>query len=150
MAQGGRRGGGGSQGGAEEQGQALACTRGNLAGRTAAAKAMQSRAGGKGHGNCQPADSLSPPFLASKLQPEEASLLPFFTLSGGTPSTRITPEFSKWASDEMPSTSNGESSKQEPMQKTCKNSDIEKGQHLRASPESKDKSVSKCEVQSDT
>lgn len=27
---------------------------------------------------------------------------------------------------EMPSTSNGESSKQEAMQKTCKNSDIEK------------------------
>ncbi|XP_048352537.1 E3 ubiquitin-protein ligase RNF220 isoform X3 [Sphaerodactylus townsendi] len=47
-------------------------------------------------------------------------------LNGGTPSTRITPEFSKWASDEMPSTSNGESSKQEPIQKTCKNSDIEK------------------------
>ncbi|XP_053100299.1 E3 ubiquitin-protein ligase RNF220 isoform X6 [Hemicordylus capensis] len=47
-------------------------------------------------------------------------------LNGGTPSTRITPEFSKWANDEMPSTSNGESSKQEPMQKTCKNSDIEK------------------------
>ncbi|KAM6327331.1 E3 ubiquitin-protein ligase RNF220 isoform 3-T3 [Podargus strigoides] len=47
-------------------------------------------------------------------------------LNGGTPSTRITPEFSKWASDEMPSTSNGESSKQETMQKTCKNSDIEK------------------------
>ncbi|XP_055986888.1 E3 ubiquitin-protein ligase RNF220 isoform X2 [Sorex fumeus] len=45
---------------------------------------------------------------------------------GGPPSTRITPEFSKWASDEMPSTSNGESSKQEAMQKTCKNSDIEK------------------------
>ncbi|KAM9003169.1 E3 ubiquitin-protein ligase RNF220 isoform 1-T1 [Sarcophilus harrisii] len=49
-------------------------------------------------------------------------------LNGGTPSTRITPEFSKWASDaEMPSTSNGETSKQEvAMQKTCKNSDIEK------------------------
>ncbi|XP_013924371.1 PREDICTED: E3 ubiquitin-protein ligase RNF220 [Thamnophis sirtalis] len=47
-------------------------------------------------------------------------------LNGGTPSTRITPEFSKWASDEMPSTSNGECSKQEPAQKTCKNSDIEK------------------------
>ncbi|XP_043408436.1 E3 ubiquitin-protein ligase RNF220 isoform X1 [Chelonia mydas] len=47
-------------------------------------------------------------------------------LNGGTPSTRITPEFSKWASDEMPSTSNGESSKQEALQKTCKNSDIEK------------------------
>uniref|UniRef100_A0A6I8Q5C2 E3 ubiquitin-protein ligase RNF220 n=1 Tax=Xenopus tropicalis TaxID=8364 RepID=A0A6I8Q5C2_XENTR len=47
-------------------------------------------------------------------------------LNGGTPSTRITTEFSKWASDEMPSTSNGESSKQETMQKTCKNSDIEK------------------------
>ncbi|KAG8132297.1 hypothetical protein E2320_010158, partial [Naja naja] len=47
-------------------------------------------------------------------------------LNGGTPSTRITPEFSKWASDEMPSTSNGEGSKQEPAQKTCKNSDIEK------------------------
>ncbi|XP_032733461.1 E3 ubiquitin-protein ligase RNF220 isoform X1 [Lontra canadensis] len=48
-------------------------------------------------------------------------------LNGGPPSTRITPEFSKWASDaEMPSTSNGESSKQEAMQKTCKNSDIEK------------------------
>ncbi|NWI91677.1 RN220 ligase, partial [Pitta sordida] len=47
-------------------------------------------------------------------------------LNGGTPSTRITPEFSKWASDEMPSTSNGESSKQDTMQKTCKNSDIEK------------------------
>ncbi|MGH0131171.1 UNVERIFIED_CONTAM: hypothetical protein FKN15_028270 [Acipenser sinensis] len=48
---------------------------------------------------------------------------------GGTPSTRITPEFSKWASDEMPSTSNGESSKQEAAstaQKTCKNSDIDK------------------------
>ncbi|EPY78311.1 hypothetical protein CB1_001108006 [Camelus ferus] len=27
-------------------------------------------------------------------------------LNGGLPSTRITPEFSKWASDEMPSTSN--------------------------------------------
>ncbi|KAK2507994.1 hypothetical protein MC885_006625 [Smutsia gigantea] len=55
--------------------------------------------------------------------------LTFFVLlfpSGGPPSTRITPEFSKWASDaEMPSTSNGESSKQEAMQKTCKNSDIE-------------------------
>ncbi|MEE6495304.1 hypothetical protein FKM82_002004 [Ascaphus truei] len=47
-------------------------------------------------------------------------------LNGGPPSTRITAEFSKWASDEMPSTSNGESSKQEAMQKTCKNSDIEK------------------------
>ncbi|XP_005050198.1 PREDICTED: E3 ubiquitin-protein ligase RNF220 isoform X4 [Ficedula albicollis] len=47
-------------------------------------------------------------------------------LNGGAPSTRITPEFSKWASDEMPSTSNGECSKQETMQKTCKNSDIEK------------------------
>ncbi|XP_015210810.1 E3 ubiquitin-protein ligase RNF220 isoform X5 [Lepisosteus oculatus] len=51
-------------------------------------------------------------------------------LNGGTPSNRITPEFSKWASDEMPSTSNGESSKQDAstatMQKTCKNSDIEK------------------------
>ncbi|XP_041446371.1 E3 ubiquitin-protein ligase RNF220 isoform X5 [Xenopus laevis] len=47
-------------------------------------------------------------------------------LNGGTPSTRITTEFSKWASDEMPSTSNGESSKQETMQKTCKNSEIEK------------------------
>ncbi|XP_044522203.1 E3 ubiquitin-protein ligase RNF220-like [Gracilinanus agilis] len=48
-------------------------------------------------------------------------------LNGGTPSTRITPEFSKWASDEMPSTSNGESSKQEvAMQKTGKKSDIEK------------------------
>ncbi|XP_075404000.1 E3 ubiquitin-protein ligase RNF220-like [Tenrec ecaudatus] len=47
-------------------------------------------------------------------------------LNGGPPSTRITLEFSKWASDEMPSTSNGESSKQEAMQKTCKNSDIEK------------------------
>ncbi|XP_069088901.1 E3 ubiquitin-protein ligase RNF220 isoform X3 [Pleurodeles waltl] len=47
-------------------------------------------------------------------------------LNGGTPSTRITTEFSKWASDEMPSTSNGESSKQEPLPKTCKNSDIEK------------------------
>uniref|UniRef100_A0AAY4AT01 E3 ubiquitin-protein ligase RNF220 n=1 Tax=Denticeps clupeoides TaxID=299321 RepID=A0AAY4AT01_9TELE len=34
-------------------------------------------------------------------------------LNGGMPSTRITPEFSKWASDEMPSTSNGESSKQD-------------------------------------
>ncbi|XP_066454094.1 E3 ubiquitin-protein ligase RNF220 isoform X1 [Eleutherodactylus coqui] len=47
-------------------------------------------------------------------------------LNGGTPSTRITTEFSKWGSDEMPSTSNGESSKLETMQKTCKNSDIEK------------------------
>ncbi|KAM4641502.1 E3 ubiquitin-protein ligase RNF220 isoform 5-T5 [Discoglossus pictus] len=48
-------------------------------------------------------------------------------LNGGTPTNRITTEFSKWASDDMPSTSNGESSnKQEAMQKTCKNSDIEK------------------------
>ncbi|KAG8436995.1 hypothetical protein GDO86_007906 [Hymenochirus boettgeri] len=47
-------------------------------------------------------------------------------LNGGTPSTRITTEFSKWTSDEMPSTSNGENSKQDAMQKTCKNSDIEK------------------------
>ncbi|XP_040216893.1 E3 ubiquitin-protein ligase RNF220 isoform X2 [Rana temporaria] len=47
-------------------------------------------------------------------------------LNGGTPSTRVTTEFSKWASDEMPSTSNGENSKLEAMQKTCKNSDIEK------------------------
>ncbi|MBZ3871559.1 E3 ubiquitin-protein ligase RNF220 [Sciurus carolinensis] len=47
-------------------------------------------------------------------------------LNGGPPGTRITPEFSKWASDKMPSTSNGESSKQEAMQKTCKNSDIKK------------------------
>ncbi|KAG2461353.1 RN220 ligase, partial [Polypterus senegalus] len=49
--------------------------------------------------------------------------------SGGTPSNRITPEFSKWASDEMPSTSNGECNKQDTTavtQKTCKNSDIEK------------------------
>uniref|UniRef100_A0A3P8S5Q4 E3 ubiquitin-protein ligase RNF220 n=1 Tax=Amphiprion percula TaxID=161767 RepID=A0A3P8S5Q4_AMPPE len=35
-------------------------------------------------------------------------------LNGGMPSNRITPEFSKWASDEMPSTSNGESSKTDP------------------------------------
>ncbi|XP_036410889.1 E3 ubiquitin-protein ligase RNF220a isoform X2 [Megalops cyprinoides] len=54
-------------------------------------------------------------------------------LNGGTPSNRITPEFSKWASDEMPSTSNGESSMQDgssssssSTQRTCKNSDIEK------------------------
>ncbi|XP_048395025.1 E3 ubiquitin-protein ligase RNF220a isoform X3 [Stegostoma tigrinum] len=48
-------------------------------------------------------------------------------LNGGTPSNRITPEFSKWASDEMPSTSNGESGKLEAQtQKTCKNSEIEK------------------------
>ncbi|XP_030631310.1 E3 ubiquitin-protein ligase RNF220a isoform X2 [Chanos chanos] len=54
-------------------------------------------------------------------------------LNGGMPSNRITPEFSKWASDEMPSTSNGESSKQEPSSastsstpRTCKNSEIEK------------------------
>ncbi|XP_073500127.1 E3 ubiquitin-protein ligase RNF220 isoform X2 [Phyllobates terribilis] len=47
-------------------------------------------------------------------------------LNGGTPSTRITTEFSKWSNDEMPSTSNGENSKQEAMQKTCKNSDIDK------------------------
>ncbi|KAM8930928.1 E3 ubiquitin-protein ligase RNF220 isoform 4-T4 [Pelodytes ibericus] len=47
-------------------------------------------------------------------------------LNGGTPSTRITTEFSKWASEEMPSTSNGECSKQESMPKTCKNSDIDK------------------------
>ncbi|XP_066548791.1 E3 ubiquitin-protein ligase RNF220a isoform X8 [Amia ocellicauda] len=51
-------------------------------------------------------------------------------LNGGTPSNRITPEFSKWASDEMPSTSNGETGKQDAStataQKTCKNSDIEK------------------------
>ncbi|XP_056599527.1 E3 ubiquitin-protein ligase RNF220a isoform X6 [Triplophysa dalaica] len=54
-------------------------------------------------------------------------------LNGGVPSNRITPEFSKWGSDEMPSTSNGESSKQEPSSscssstpRTCKNSEIEK------------------------
>ncbi|XP_077087340.1 E3 ubiquitin-protein ligase RNF220a isoform X8 [Siphateles boraxobius] len=54
-------------------------------------------------------------------------------LNGGVPSNRITPEFSKWASDEMPSTSNGESTKQEPSSssssstpRTCKNSEIEK------------------------
>ncbi|XP_069794942.1 E3 ubiquitin-protein ligase RNF220a isoform X6 [Narcine bancroftii] len=48
-------------------------------------------------------------------------------LNGGTPSNRITPEFSKWANDEMPSTSNGESVKLElQTQKTCKNSEIEK------------------------
>uniref|UniRef100_A0A3Q2ZHT8 E3 ubiquitin-protein ligase RNF220 n=1 Tax=Hippocampus comes TaxID=109280 RepID=A0A3Q2ZHT8_HIPCM len=35
-------------------------------------------------------------------------------LNGGVPSNRITPEFSKWASDEMPSTSNGESCKMDP------------------------------------
>uniref|UniRef100_A0A3P8ZZC4 E3 ubiquitin-protein ligase RNF220 n=1 Tax=Esox lucius TaxID=8010 RepID=A0A3P8ZZC4_ESOLU len=37
-------------------------------------------------------------------------------LNGGMPSNRITPEFSKWASDEMPSTSNGETSKLQPPQ----------------------------------
>ncbi|XP_049603492.1 E3 ubiquitin-protein ligase RNF220a isoform X3 [Syngnathus scovelli] len=59
-------------------------------------------------------------------------------LNGGMPSNRITPEFSKWASDEMPSTSNGESCKMEPstpssstpsaacVPRTCKNSEIEK------------------------
>ncbi|XP_041960253.1 E3 ubiquitin-protein ligase RNF220a isoform X9 [Alosa alosa] len=54
-------------------------------------------------------------------------------LNGGMPSNRITPEFSKWASDEMPSTSNGESSKQDlsspstsSAPRTCKNSEIEK------------------------
>uniref|UniRef100_A0A8C9SC99 E3 ubiquitin-protein ligase RNF220 n=1 Tax=Scleropages formosus TaxID=113540 RepID=A0A8C9SC99_SCLFO len=53
-------------------------------------------------------------------------------LNGGTPSNRITPEFSKWASDEMPSTSNGEGNKQDACgasaaaPRTCKNSDIEK------------------------
>uniref|UniRef100_A0A4W5JZ66 E3 ubiquitin-protein ligase RNF220 n=1 Tax=Hucho hucho TaxID=62062 RepID=A0A4W5JZ66_9TELE len=59
-------------------------------------------------------------------------------LNGGMPSNRITAEFSKWASDEMPSTSNGESSKQQLPQdpnaacsssnapRTCKNSEIEK------------------------
>uniref|UniRef100_A0A3Q4HUY7 E3 ubiquitin-protein ligase RNF220 n=1 Tax=Neolamprologus brichardi TaxID=32507 RepID=A0A3Q4HUY7_NEOBR len=54
---------------------------------------------------------------------------------GGMPSNRITPEFSKWASD-MPSTSNSESSKTDPSTpssssssscapRTCKNSEIE-------------------------
>nr|XP_046215881.1 E3 ubiquitin-protein ligase RNF220a isoform X2 [Oncorhynchus gorbuscha] len=59
-------------------------------------------------------------------------------LNGGMPSNRIVAEFSKWASDEMPSTSNGESSKQQLPQdpnaacsssnapRTCKNSEIEK------------------------
>ncbi|XP_033993689.1 E3 ubiquitin-protein ligase RNF220a isoform X3 [Trematomus bernacchii] len=58
-------------------------------------------------------------------------------LNGGMPSNRITPECSKWASDEMPSTSNGESSKTDPgtpssscssscAPRTCKNSEIEK------------------------
>ncbi|XP_029309032.1 E3 ubiquitin-protein ligase RNF220a isoform X3 [Cottoperca gobio] len=58
-------------------------------------------------------------------------------LNGGMPSNRITPEFSKWVSDEMPSTSNGESSKTDPgtpssscssscAPRTCKNSEIEK------------------------
>ncbi|XP_042070242.1 E3 ubiquitin-protein ligase RNF220a isoform X4 [Haplochromis burtoni] len=58
-------------------------------------------------------------------------------LNGGMPSNRITPEFSKWASDEMPSTSNSESSKTDPSTpssssssscapRTCKNSEIEK------------------------
>nr|XP_061795623.1 E3 ubiquitin-protein ligase RNF220-like isoform X2 [Nerophis lumbriciformis] len=59
-------------------------------------------------------------------------------LNGGMPSNRITPEFSKWASDEMPSTSNGESCKMDPstpssctpssscVPRTCKNSEIEK------------------------
>ncbi|XP_028986714.1 E3 ubiquitin-protein ligase RNF220a isoform X4 [Betta splendens] len=58
-------------------------------------------------------------------------------LNGGMPSNRITPEFSKWASDEMPSTSNGESSKTDQntpssssssscAPRTCKNSEIEK------------------------
>ncbi|KAM4605788.1 LOW QUALITY PROTEIN: E3 ubiquitin-protein ligase RNF220a [Polymixia lowei] len=62
-------------------------------------------------------------------------------LNGGMPSNRITPEFSKWANDEMPSTSNGECSKTDPntpsssssssssscsAPRTCKNSEIEK------------------------
>ncbi|XP_061653273.1 E3 ubiquitin-protein ligase RNF220a isoform X2 [Phyllopteryx taeniolatus] len=59
-------------------------------------------------------------------------------LNGGMPSNRITPEFSKWGSDEMPSTSNGESCKMDPstpssstpssscIPRTCKNSEIEK------------------------
>ncbi|XP_047444571.1 E3 ubiquitin-protein ligase RNF220a isoform X11 [Mugil cephalus] len=58
-------------------------------------------------------------------------------LNGGMPSNRITPEFSKWANDEMPSTSNGEGSKTDPstpssssssscVPRTCKNSEIEK------------------------
>nr|XP_023671722.1 E3 ubiquitin-protein ligase RNF220 isoform X3 [Paramormyrops kingsleyae] len=53
-------------------------------------------------------------------------------LNGGTPTHRITPEFSKWASDEMPSTSNGDGAKQDgsgptgATPRTCKNSDIEK------------------------
>ncbi|XP_076600813.1 E3 ubiquitin-protein ligase RNF220a isoform X6 [Chaetodon auriga] len=58
-------------------------------------------------------------------------------LNGGMPSNRITPEFSKWVNDEMPSTSNGESSKTDPgtpssssssscIPRTCKNSEIEK------------------------
>ncbi|XP_035392171.1 E3 ubiquitin-protein ligase RNF220a isoform X4 [Electrophorus electricus] len=54
-------------------------------------------------------------------------------LNGGMPTNRITPEFSKWASDEMPSTSNSEGSKQETSSasvstapRTCKNSEIEK------------------------
>ncbi|KAM8839457.1 E3 ubiquitin-protein ligase RNF220a isoform 5-T5 [Synchiropus picturatus] len=66
-------------------------------------------------------------------------------LNGGMPSNRITSEFSKWASDEMPSTSNGECTKTDPstpssstsssssststsssVPRTCKNSEIEK------------------------
>ncbi|KAM3866139.1 E3 ubiquitin-protein ligase RNF220a [Diretmus argenteus] len=61
-------------------------------------------------------------------------------LNGGMPSNRITPEFSKWANDEMPSTSNGEGSKTDPntpssssssssssfAPRTCKNSEIER------------------------
>lgn len=47
-------------------------------------------------------------------------------LNGSPPSTHITPESSKWVADEMPSTSTGEGSKKEAVQKTCKNNDIEK------------------------
>ncbi|KAM9323456.1 E3 ubiquitin-protein ligase RNF220a isoform 2-T2 [Pholidichthys leucotaenia] len=59
-------------------------------------------------------------------------------LNGGMPSNRITPEFSKWANDEMPSTSNSESSSKTDsstpssssssscIPRTCKNSEIEK------------------------
>uniref|UniRef100_A0A3Q3F8L1 E3 ubiquitin-protein ligase RNF220 n=1 Tax=Labrus bergylta TaxID=56723 RepID=A0A3Q3F8L1_9LABR len=47
-------------------------------------------------------------------------------LNGGMPSNRITPEFSKWASDDPSTPSSSSSSSSSCVPRTCKNSEIEK------------------------
>ncbi|XP_030640236.1 E3 ubiquitin-protein ligase RNF220 [Chanos chanos] len=58
---------------------------------------------------------------------EERDVQSGAVLNGGTPTSTMTPDYTKWTSTEAPSTSSGDQTKPDgsPTERTCKNTDIE-------------------------